>query len=419
MLKEKIMNKLQKSRFKDGSFEMDINVSLEDNSIWLNKDEIALLFDRDRTVISKHINSIYKEDSFSNETTCAKFAHMVHKLNREYITDYYNLDIVLVLSNRLKNKRGVLLKDFVEKYFSAQSVQQEIVIYNNGSVNLSVNVSPEEDTVWLNVNQIATLFESSTNNIYMHINNIFEDGELPLSLGKDSLLTDQFSKKIASPGLDGKTYYIDYYNLDVILAIGYRVKSQKAIDFRRWASRIIKQYLLKGYAIDANRVSISKENYLQLENDVANIKKEIVEIKQKTFIEPVKQKIFFDGEFFDAHEYIASLLLKANKSIIIIDPYFDIFALDYLKNIKPSITKIIISSNGWLPQKVISKFIKQYGEITIKRENSFHDRFIIIDEKLVYSIGASLNYAGKRAFGITIIEDTEIINSLISRVEAK
>ena len=398
---------------------MDINVSLEDNSIWLNKDEISHLFDRDRTVISKHINSIYKEDGFSKETTCAKFAHMVHKLNREYITDYYNLDIVLALSNRLKNKRGVLLKDFVEKYFSAQSVQQEIVIYNNGNINLSVNVSPEEDTVWLNVNQIATLFESSTNNIYMHINNIFEDGELPLSLGKDSLLTDQFSKKIASPGLDGKTYYIDYYNLDVILAIGYRVKSQKAIDFRRWASRIIKQYLLKGYAIDANRVSISKENYLQLENDVANIKKEIVEIKQKTFIEPVKQKIFFDGEFFDAHEYIASLLLKANKSIIIIDPYFDIFALDYLKNIKPSITKIIISSNGWLPQKVISKFIKQYGEITIKRENSFHDRFIIIDEKLVYSIGASLNYAGKRAFGIIIIEDTEIINSLISRVEAK
>ena len=134
-------------------------------------------------------------------------------------------------------------------------LSNETIVYNNGIVRLDVNIEPINDTVWLNVNQMALLFDTSTDNIYLHIKNIYEEGELEDSVTEESSTTQ---KELLQKASDGKTYLTKLYNLDVILAVGYRVKGKRAIEFRRWASSVLKQYLLKGYVVDNNRVTISK-----------------------------------------------------------------------------------------------------------------------------------------------------------------
>ena len=122
-----------------------------------------------------------------------------------------------------------------------------------------------------------------------------------------------------------RVYEMEIYNLDVIISVGYRVKSKRGVLFRKWANSVLKQYLLKGYVLDNNRIIVSKDNYLNLENDIKELKSEVGEIKEKMFLEPVKERLFFEGQFYDAYEFISSLIDGAKKNIVIIDPYFSRF----------------------------------------------------------------------------------------------
>ena len=208
-----------------------------------------------------------------------------------------------------------------------------------------------------------------------------------------------------------------YYNLDVIISVGYRVKSQRGILFRKWANNILKQYLLKGYVVDGNRVTVSKEAFFELENNVKQIKEEIKNIKEKVFIEPPKQRLFYDGQFFDAYDFICLLVVNAKESIVLIDPYFDETGLHYLNKRKSNVKLYVcISSRSKLEENDIKQFKKQYGQLDIIYNDDFHDRYIIVDNSVCYSLGASLNHIGKKVFSVNLIEDKDIITIISNKI---
>ena len=286
----------------------------------------------------------------------------------------------------------------------------KLIKFKDNEFELDVNVSPEEDTVWLTKDDIALLFERDRTVISKHINNIYKEGEL------DEKSTR--AKNAHVPPSRNRLYESNYYNLDVIISVGYRVKSKRGIIFRKWANNVLKQYLLKGYVIDGDRVTVSKESFLELENNVREIKNEIAEIKEKTFIEPIKQRLFYDGQYFDAYDFICSLIFGANKSIILIDPYLDESGLRYFKKKKDRVKLCIcISDRSKLDKSDVEIFKKQYGQLEIVKTNAFHDRYLIIDNSICYSLGTSLNYMGKRVFAVNNIAEKEIIDLIIKKLE--
>ena len=290
----------------------------------------------------------------------------------------------------------------------------KLIKFKDNELELDVNVSPEEDTVWLTKDEIALLFERDRTVISKHINNIYKEEELE---------EKSTCAKNAQVQLEGKRKIVrthKFYNLDVIISVGYRVKSKRGIIFRKWANSVLKQFLIKGYVLDANRVLISKENYLRLENDVAHIKREIDEIKIKTFIEPMKEKLFYDGQYFDAYDFLISIIQKAAKEILLIDPYCDYKALEILSHANESASiSICISNKSKLLMNDISVFEKQYTKLSIIKDDTIHDRFLVLDNSLCYSLGTSINYIGKKTFVITKIEDETIVKAIINRTKNK
>lgn len=397
--------------FKHG--ETEIKVPIQDNTAWLSIKQMAELYDVTERTIKRHISTTYNEGFFKRENSCHTWDKVCHT-NGQNITSkensrttkYYNLDIVLEVGKRLKSNNGVSLKNFIENSKTqTQSIEgDETIVYNNGALSLDVKVSPDRENVWLSQGQIATLFDTTQPNISMHINNILSDGELDDSVHKDFLYT----------GSDGKKYSVTFYNLDLILAVGYRVKGERAIQFRKWASSVLKQYLIKGYALNGDRLSITNESILRLRNEMDAVYEKIESINKVVF--PKSPVIFESGQYFDAYEYLRNLIKMANESIIIVDPFFDNDAIKYLKHTKTGVErKVYISHINLLDKAVIKSFRKQYGPITFYAIRKMHDRFIIIDSTYCYSIGTSLNNVGARDFAILRIEDQDIINLLVSK----
>lgn len=424
------MKDFKTTSFVDQDFQMDVNISLEEKTIWLSVEQMANLFKKDRSVITRYIKRIYTNNQDEKMHNSCKIAQVqldgANNVGRK--VKVYNLDIILLISQYARSNRGYLLKEFLDKYLSENaSIENEIITYSNGNVQIAVSVSPKEETVWLTANQIGMLFDTTIDNIYLHIKNIYKDGEMLDSVYEDSSVTDPPSEKpnlnllaekeLLTIASDGKQYSTKFYNLDIILAVGYRVKSKKAIQFRRWANTVLKQYLLKGYAIDRTRVSVTNENIHQLENDVFKIKQDIQEIKEKTFIEPIKEKLFFEGQFFDAYEFVISLISQAKEKILVIDPYFDTKGLMMLSKAKSGVDIIVcISSNSKLSKNDIDVFQKQYQMIKIIKNDCFHDRFIILDDKTCYSLGASLNGMGHKTFCVTKLEDLFVIKAILEKI---
>ena len=271
----------------------------------------------------------------------------------------------------------------------------EIILYqSDNSTQLEVRI--EDETVWLTQAQMADLFKSTRNNITLHISNIFKEGELErVSVCKESLLT----------ALDGKAYKTTLYNLDVIISVGYRVKSKRGTQFRIWANSILKEYLMKGYVLN---------------HRIDRLERKIVEHDQKFDLLiktslPPREGIFYDGQIFDAYKFAADLLKSAKKSIVLIDNYVDESVLLLLskreKNVSATIYTAKISNELQLD---VAKFNAQYDLVEIKVFSKSHDRFLIIDKQIVYHIGASLKDLSKKWFAFSKIEldATEMIKKL-------
>ena len=278
----------------------------------------------------------------------------------------------------------------------------EIVKFDDDEVKLDINISPLEKTIWINIEQMSLLFERDRSVISKHIKNIFLEGEL---------LENSVCAFFAHTANDGKEYNVKYYNLDVVISVGYRVKSKRGVLFRQWANNIIQEYLIKGYAINEERSLVTNENYVRLINKVESLDERVSNIekeyKQKEF---KNSKLFFDGEFYDAYTLIQSLFESANKEIIIIDNYTDRTILDRLVVKKSNVQVIIYTSiNSRLLAKDINAFNNQYGGLDVRYTTNVHDRYIIIDQNKLYHLGHSIKDLGKKIFSIS-----ELDNNLIS-----
>jgi arsenate reductase-like glutaredoxin family protein len=287
----------------------------------------------------------------------------------------------------------------------------EVIKFKDNEFEMDVNVSPNEDTVWLTQEQIVLLFLTTKQNVSFHINNIIDSNELDLNSTVKEILTVR---------IEGKrkiTRKIKYYNLDMIISIGYRVNSKRGILFRKWANQVLKQYLLNGYIINENRVVVSNENFLKLSNEVASINNRLIKIEDKVFDNYDKNSILFNGQFYDAYTLVQSIFEQANKEIIIIDNYVDRSILDRLVNKKKNIKVIIFThkDKNKLLNKDIEMFNKQYGNLIIKYTDKVHDRYIIIDQKKLYHLGASIKDLGKKIFSISE-SPNELIDELLIRI---
>ena len=249
----------------------------------------------------------------------------------------------------------------------------ELIKFNDGEFSLDVNVSPSEDTVWLTLDEIGALFERDRSVIGKHIKNIINNSELNIN---------SVRANFAHTASDGKIYYVDHYNLDMILAIGYRVNSKRGIQFRKWANQVLKQYLLNGYTINKERCLVCNSSILELNSEIKQLKSKMQEMEETLYQE--NEKLLYEGEIVDAYVFIRKLFFLARKEITIIDHYADKFLLSMLSDIKVNIT-IIASSNSYLNNTNLQ------DNITIIK--------IIIDET-VYIIGTSFNEIGKKRFVI-------------------
>ena len=287
----------------------------------------------------------------------------------------------------------------------------EIVKFVDNDFELEVNVSPVEETVWLTKAEMSCLFERDRSVISRHIKNIFDENECNSKSNVHFLHIANSDKPV------------EVYSLDVIISVGYRVKSPRGVTFRRWANKVLKQYLLKGYAIDSSRVLVTQENYLNLVNIVNRIDDKQIEHearieKLEDKLPKITQKLFFKGQMWDATSLIEDIIIKAKEEIILIDNYIDKKTLDLLVKKKKGVAVNIHTSEkgNKLTVKEITDFNNQYGLLNIRYTDEFHDRFMILDKETLYHIGSSIKDAGKKAFEISIIEDEKQLDGIIERL---
>jgi hypothetical protein len=262
--------------------------------------------------------------------------------------------------------------------------QNEIILYQpNDSVKLEVRL--EDETVWLSIENMSQLFDRDISVIGKHIRNIFKEEEL---------IKESVWAKFAYTASDGKKYQVDYYNLDVIISVGYRVKSKRGTQFRQWANKVLKDYLLRGYSVN--------QRLQALEKTVAE-HGEKIDFFVRTSLQPV-EGVFFDSQIFDAYKFATDLIRSAKQSIALIDNYVDESVLTMLSKRNAGVTADIYTAKiGKQLQLDLDKHNAQYEPITIHTYSNCHDRFLIIDGMDVYHIGASLKDLGKKLFAFSKI----------------
>ena len=293
-----------------------------------------------------------------------------------------------------------------------EKINYEIIKFEDGDFSLDVNVSPNEETVWLTQTQIAELFDVNVPAINKHVKHILSSYELDNStISKMEIVRFEGERTIKRK--------IKIYNLDMIISIGYRVNSKRGILFRKWASTILKQYLLYGHAINETRCLAHSDNILKLNNYIEKIKNTLTErmdnfelrLDSITSTTYFKDKIFYDGQLYEGYSFIKNLFKKATNRIIIIDSYLDYSVLEMMMDINIDIS-IYIASHTPLSNREISLFQANHN-LNVTRTNSYHDRFIIIDSEL-YNIGSSIKDIGKKISHISKLESI-CINELLNR----
>ena len=293
-------------------------------------------------------------------------------------------------------------------------MENEIIIYQPDET-IKLDVRLEDETVWLNRHQMAQLFGRDVKTIGKHIASALSEELAAASTSDNVTFADKKHNsvvaKFATTARDGKKYMMEYYSLDVILSVGYRVKSPNGILFRRWANTVLKKYLMHGYAFN------SKLNYIEDRFERKFIKQDekIEKLQQSVdfFVKtslPPRQGVFYDGQVFDADVFVTKYILSAKESIILIDNYVNITTLEMLAKKGNGVQlKIVTSKKGNdLAQSDVKRFQEQYGKLEILESAAFHDRFLIIDDKDLYLSGASLKDLGKKCFAFTRLDSIEI-----------
>ncbi len=282
------------------------------------------------------------------------------------------------------------------------SNKNEIILYQPDDLSTKLEVIVEDDTIWLTQVQIVTLFDSSKANISEHIKHIFKTNEL------EENSTVRKIRTVRNEGNRTVSRNLTHYNLDMIISIGYRVNSIRGTQFRIWANKVLKDYLLKGYSLNQrmNRIENSVENLI--------VKVNSIDLQINSDLLPV-QGIFFDGQVFDAYSFVSDLIRTAKKSLILIDNYIDDSVLTHFAKRNDNVSFYIFTKNISKQLKLdIEKYNQQYKPIKIEKFTKAHDRFLIIDETTLYHFGASLKDLGKKwfAFSKMDINAMEMITNL-------
>ena len=279
----------------------------------------------------------------------------------------------------------------------------DVVIYQNGEIEL--NVSIQDESIWLTQKQIAELFNVKIPAISKHIKNIFTQNELI-----ENMVVSKMEITTQHGAIDGKlqTKNVNIYSLDIVLAVGYRTNSLEAIHFRQWATKVLKQYIYNGYTINSEK--ITNERFVSLEQEVFTLKNEIQDIKSKVKDDVLeyKQGIFYNGQTFDAYKFVNDLIKSAKKDIKLLDNFIDETVLTLFSKV-PDIKITIYTKTITRQLKLdLEKYNSQYNNIEIKKFDNSHDRFLIIDETEVYHIGASLKDLGKKWFGFSRMDKQSV-----------
>lgn len=277
-------------------------------------------------------------------------------------------------------------------------MKNEILIYDSNELMERIEVRLDQNTVWLNRQQIALLLGRDLKTIGKHINNVFAEEELikEATVANFALVQKEGDRKVERQ--------IEFYNLDVIISVGYRVKSKQGTQFRIWATSVLRNYLLKGYVLN-QRVSRVENNVDELTKKVADISLQIQSSQLPT------QGVFFEGQVFDAYELTSKIIRSATKSIYLIDNYIDESTLIHLTKKNKSIEVKLLTKNKSKQLVLdVKKVNEQYGNFEIFPFEKSHDRFLIIDEITVYHLGASLKDLGKKWFAFTKIDKQSVEN---------
>ena len=270
----------------------------------------------------------------------------------------------------------------------AAETENQIVVYQpNETIRLDVRL--ENETVWLTQAQLCQLFQRDVSVVSRHIKNIFSEGELEKESNLHFLQIANSDRPVA------------LYSLDVIISVGYRVKSVIGTRFRQWANKVLKEYILRGYAVN--------ERLERLERKVLKHDEQI-DLVLQTALPPI-QGVFYEGQLWDACSLVEKLIERAKKEIVLIDSWVGPSTLDMLAKKRKGVKVEVVSSprGNKLAASDIEKFTAQYGGLSVTTSMAFHDRFLIIDDKELYLIGASLKDLGRKCFGFTKMDAGEIV----------
>jgi hypothetical protein len=275
-------------------------------------------------------------------------------------------------------------------------MKNEIIIYHSEEVQQHIEVRIDEETVWLNRQQLAELFGRDVKTIGKHIASVLKEELAGLSV----------VAKFATTAADGKVYQTEHYNLDMIISVGYRVKSHRGIQFRMWANKVLKEYLLKGYALN--------QRMNRIENNLKNltIKVNEIDFQINTHLIP-SQGVFFDGQVFDAYEFTSKIIRSAKENIVLIDNYINESSLIHLSKKQEDVNVLLLTKHISNQLNLdVQKANEQYGGFTLKTFAQSHDRFIIIDQSEIYHLGASLKDLGKKWFAFSKLNKGSVASIL-------
>lgn len=271
-------------------------------------------------------------------------------------------------------------------------IDNEIILYQPDST-LTLDVRVENETVWLNRNQMAILFDRDVKTIGKHINNALKEELEGLSV----------IAKFATTATDGKTYQVEYYNIEVVTSVGYRVKSKRGVQFRAWANKVLKEYLLRGYSVNQRLLHMES----RIDHRLSEHDRRLDDLSDKVdfFVRtslPPKEGVLFDGQIFDAHVLVSKLIKQAKARVILIDNYIDETILTLLDKREAGVSATIYTDRISDQLKLdIRRHNRQYEPIDVKESHrKIHDRFLIIDDVL-YHIGASVKDLGRKLFAFS------------------
>ena len=278
-------------------------------------------------------------------------------------------------------------------------MKDEIILYQLDKLTEHIEVRIENESVWLNRQQIALLFDRDVKTIGKHIANVLKEELAGLSTVANFATVQNEGGRMVERKVEN-------YNLDMIISVGYRVKSQRGIQFRIWANNILKDYLLKGYSIN-NRLNRMEDNMEVLKTKVNEI-----DLQINTHLIPT-QGVFFDGQVFDAYELASKIIRSAKSNIVLIDNYIDESTLTHLAKKKKGVKVLLLTKNTNKQLELdLKKANEQYGNFTLKTFTQSHDRFLIIDQTEVYHLGASLKDLGKKWFAFSKMDKNSVTTIL-------